>query len=97
MGRAKRLGAGTPNAGLAIEYVRSRKVVRLLGWRHGDPIEPVEIPVAELCPRLGIDPRDIGKPNSYLLFAGSHHRPAGGLRDLVGHLRLRGRGPGRLP
>ena len=33
------------NAGLAIEYVRSRKVVRLLGWLYGDPIEPVEIPV----------------------------------------------------
>lgn len=26
MGRARRLGAGTRNAGLAIEYVRSRKV-----------------------------------------------------------------------
>lgn len=83
MGRAKRLGTGTRNAGLAIEYVRSRKVVRLLGWLYGDPIEPVEIPVGELCQRLGIDPRDVGKPHNYLLFAGSHRRPAGGLRDLV--------------
>ena len=83
MGRAKRLGTGTRNAGLAIEYVRSRKVVRLLGWLYGDPIEPVEIPVDELCQRLGIDPRDVGRPHNYLLFAGSHHQPAGGLRDLV--------------
>lgn len=83
MGRAKRLGTGTPNAGLAIEYVRSRKVVRLLGWRDGDPIEPVEIPVNELCQRLGIDPREVVKPHNYLLFAGSHRQPAGGLRDLV--------------
>lgn len=84
MGRAKRLGTGTRNAGLAIEYVRSRKVVRLLGWLHGDPIEPVEIPVDELCQRLGIDPRDVGRPQNYLLFAGSHRQPAGGLRDLIG-------------
>jgi hypothetical protein len=84
MGRAKRLATGTRNAGLAIEYVRSRKVVRLLGWLYGDAIEPVEIPLDELCPRLGIDPRDVVKSHTYLLFAGSHHQPAGGLRDLVG-------------
>jgi hypothetical protein len=84
MGRAKRVGAGTRNAGLAIEYVRSRKVIRLLGWLYNEPIEPVEIPVAELSQRLGIDPRDIGAPTHYLLFAGTHRQPAGGLRDLVG-------------
>jgi hypothetical protein len=84
MGRAKRLGAGTRSAGLAIEYVRTRKVVRLLGWLYDEPIEPVEIPVAELSQRLGIDPRDLGASCHYLLFAGSHRHPAGGLRDLVG-------------
>jgi hypothetical protein len=84
MGRPKRVGAGTRNAGLAIEYVRTRKVIRLLGWLYNEPIEPVEIPVAELSQRLGIDPRDIGAPHHYLLFAGSHRHPAGGLRDLVG-------------
>lgn len=84
MGRAKRLGTGTRKDGLAIEYVRTRKVVRLLGWMYGDAIQPVEIPVEDLCSRLGIDPRDVGKPHNYLLFAGSHRHPAGGLRDLVG-------------
>jgi hypothetical protein len=84
MGRAKRVGAGTRNGGLAIEYVRTRKVIRLLGWLYNEPIEPVEIPLAELSQRLGIDPRDIGAPTHYLLFAGSHRQPAGGLRDLVG-------------
>lgn len=83
MGRAKRLGAATRRNGLAIEYVRTRRVVRLLGWLYGDAIEPVEIPVAELCSRLGIDPRDVGTPHNFLLFAGSHRHPAGGLRDLV--------------
>ena len=84
MGRAKRLGTGTRNAGLAIEYVRTRQVVRLLGWLHNESIEPVEIPIRELCHRLGIEPADVGAPHHYLLFAGSHQRPAGGLRDLVG-------------
>ena len=84
MGRAKRLGSGTRTAGLAIEYVRTRKVVRLLGWLYGEPIEPVEIPVGELCQRLGIDPQELGAPHHYLLFAGSHRSTGGGLRDLAG-------------
>ena len=84
MGRARRLSAGTRDCGLAIEYVRTRRVVRLLGWLHDEAIEPVEIPIHELCERLGIDGRDVGAPLHYLLFAGSQQRPAGGLRDLVG-------------
>jgi hypothetical protein len=84
MGKCKRLGAGTDDAGLAIEYVRSRKVLRLLGWRSNRPIPPVEIPISELFEGLGIDPRDIVGPLCYLLFAGADRRPAGGLRDLAG-------------
>jgi hypothetical protein len=83
MGRAKRLGAETAAGGLAIEYVRTRKVVRLLGWLYGEAIPPVEIPVDELCDRLGIDPRELVAPHRFLLFAGSHRRPGGGRRDLV--------------
>ena len=84
MGRARRLSGGTRGTGLAIEYVRKRKIVRLLGWLDDKPIAPVEIPVEDLCTTLGIDPRDLGVPRQFLLFAGSHGRPAGGLRDLVG-------------
>lgn len=84
MGTAKRVETGTREAGLAIEYVRRRRMVRLLGWLHNETIEPVEIPLNELRQRLGIDPRDLGAPQQYLLFAGSHRRPAGGFRDLVG-------------
>ena len=69
---------------MAIEYVRKRRVVRIVGWLSDTPIEPVEIPVDELCPGLGISPRDLGVPQQFLLFAGSHRRLAGGLRDLVG-------------
>jgi len=84
MGRPKRLGGGNRGTGLAIEYVRTKKVVRLLGWFADTPIEPVEIPVGELCHSLGLSPSELGAPQHFLLFAGSHHRPLGGLRDLVG-------------
>lgn len=84
MGRSRSLGDGTRSTGLAIEYVRTRKVVRLLGWMNDAPIAPVEIPLDELFRGLGISPRDLGAPRQFLLFAGSHGRPAGGLRDLVG-------------
>ncbi len=83
MARAKRLGSGTTRGGVAIEYVRTRKVLRLLGWVGEEPIESIEIPVDELCVRLGIDPRDVVAPHRFLLFAGSHRRPGGGRRDLV--------------
>ncbi len=83
MARAKRVGAGTTRGGVAIEYVRGRKVLRLLGWVGDEPIEAVEIPVDQLCDRLGIDPRDVVAPHRFLLFAGSHRRPGGGRKDLV--------------
>jgi hypothetical protein len=78
------LGGGTRETGLAIEYVRTRRVVRLLGWLSEAPIDPVEIPIDQLCEGLGITFRDLGAPQHFMLFAGSHHRPSGGLRDLVG-------------
>lgn len=84
MSRAKRLESGTRKAGLAIEYVRTRGVVRVIGWLRDETLEPVEIPAAQLCARLGIDPNDLGAPQHFLLFAGFYQRPAGGLRDLAG-------------
>lgn len=83
MARAKRLGAGTARGGVAIEYVRARKVLRLLGWVGEEMVESLEIPVDQLCVRLGIDPRDVVAPHRFLLFAGSHRRPGGGRKDLV--------------
>jgi hypothetical protein len=84
MGKPRRLATGSRAAGVALEYVRTRKVVRVLGWVQDEPLEGLEIPLDELCDQLGIDPRDVGAPSRYLLFAGSHTRPGGGLRDLVG-------------
>lgn len=57
---------------MAIEYVRKRRVVRLLGWIGDAPIAPVEFPVDQLCPGLGISPHDLG---AQLAWFGLH--PAG--------------------
>jgi hypothetical protein len=83
VGTAKRVGAPAGGAGLALEYVRSRRIVRLLGWCYDEALDPVEIPVDRLCQELGIDPSELGTPRRYLLFGGSGATPGGGLRDLV--------------
>ena len=84
MSRARRISTTTATSGLAVEYVRSRRVLRLLGHNRGEELTPVEIPVDRLCETLSIDPRDLGSPENFLLFAGVHGDGGGGLRDLVG-------------
>ena len=84
MGRARRISSTTGPSGLAVEYVKSRRMLRLLGSWRGEELAPVEIPVDRFCEELSIDPRDLGSPENFLLFAGVHGRSEGGLRDLVG-------------
>ena len=84
MGRARRISSTTGTSGLAVEYVKSRRMLRLLGSWRGEELAPVEIPVDRFCEELSIDPRDLGSPENYFLFAGVHGRSEGGLRDLVG-------------
>ena len=84
MGRARRISTTTATSSLAVEYVRSRRVLRLLGSSRGEALAPMEIPVERLCEELAIDPRDLGAPETYLLFAGTADACRGGLRDLVG-------------
>ncbi|MDP8936710.1 MAG: hypothetical protein M3O23_03090 [Actinomycetota bacterium] len=84
MGRPRRLSTTTDDSELAVEYVKSRRAVRLLGSHRGEKLPPVEIPVDRLCQTLGIEPRQLGSPETYVLFAGVQGGAAGGLRDLVG-------------
>ena len=84
MGRPRKVSMTSPTSGLGIEYVKSRRVVRLLGHCRGEALDPVEIPVDRLCEELAIEPRDLGSPETYLLFAGEQRTAGGGLRDLVG-------------
>ena len=69
--RSRAIEAGDGTAGVRLEYVRSRRVLRLGGWHSGgSQIGPVELPVARLLPRLGIAPDELGAPAVYLLLAG---------------------------
>jgi hypothetical protein len=68
---------------LSVEYVRRRQMLRVV---HTDERRSgtVEVPLPEFLEALGIEPADLAPARHFLLFAGPHHRPAGGLGDLVG-------------
>lgn len=83
MNTPRAVTAGDRHAGAQIEYVKSRGVLRLAGWRDdGEGPEPVEVPLLAFLERLDIDVRALDVPRRYLVFAG-HGRPGGGLRDLT--------------
>lgn len=65
-----------------VEYVRSRRVVRLVDHRHEHDV--VEMPLAAFISGLGLEAADLLPSRHYLLFAGMGSGAAGGLRDLHG-------------
>jgi len=67
---------------MTLEYVRSRRVLRLVGTAD-DKAGLLELPLQALFHQLGIDPGELAPPHQFLLFAGSGGRPLGGLADLV--------------
>lgn len=79
MGRTREFTAG----GLRIEYVRSRRVLRVTAG-VGSAGEPVEVPLSVLVERLEIDRRDLGGQPRLLLFAGLHDEPLCGSGQLAG-------------
>jgi hypothetical protein len=84
MGTPRRVSTTTADSGLAVEYVKSRRVLRLLGHHRGQDLPELEIPIDRLCEELAIEPRQLGSPETLLLFAGVQGDAGGGLRDLVG-------------
>jgi hypothetical protein len=70
---------------LTIEFVKSRRVLRFVGWLRREKVDVLEIPVAELCQELGIDATDLGARGTprYLLFGGWQPRAGLGLTDLI--------------
>ncbi len=68
---------------MVVEYLRTRRVVRLVNRTAPVP-EVVEMPVSAFLDRLGVDLTDPVPTRHYLLFAGGEAGPSGGLRDLVG-------------
>ena len=69
--RSRSIEAGDTTAGARLEYVPSRRVLRLGGWHSGgSEIEAVELPASTLLPELGIAPDELGAAPVYLLLAG---------------------------
>ncbi len=66
---------------LSVQYVRRRRILRVV--HTGDARSgTVEVPLPAFLEALGIEPADLAPTRHFLLFAGLHHRPAGGLGDL---------------
>ncbi|MDQ3643765.1 MAG: hypothetical protein M3450_20425 [Actinomycetota bacterium] len=82
MGKPRSVVA-TPSGGVLVEYLRRRRVVRLVTHQDGQD-DVVEMPLAAFISGLGLEPADLLPPQHYLLFAGTGNGAAGGLRDLYG-------------
>ena len=84
--RKTRTLEGDGRARLRVEFVKRRRVLRVVGQEEADRsrVEPLELPVDGLLHRLGIPPEQLGLPSRYLLFGGSQQGAVGGLRSLVG-------------
>lgn len=84
MTTSRALVIGDRRVGAHIEYVKSRRVLRMEGW-HGDRqrMTGIEVPLRAFLDQLDIDVPDMDAPGRYLLFAGQG-RPGGGARDLSG-------------
>jgi hypothetical protein len=93
VGNRFRLTVGDGPAAVRIEYLRSRRTIRVVapgasasatvGDGGGQPSHVVELPLGDFCERLGIEPAALVPPRQYLLFAGDGP-PAGGSGDLAG-------------
>src|SRR5437764_15476846 len=79
--RSRAIEAGDDTAGVRLEYVRSRRMLRLGGWHSGgSEIEAVEVPASTLRPELGIAPDELGAAPVYLLLAGVWDARTNGVR-----------------
>lgn len=81
-----RFTEGATPARLRVEFVKRRRVLRVVGWDETDRarVEPLELPLDGLLDRLGIPAEQLGLPSRYLLFGGSQQDAVGGLRSLLG-------------
>jgi hypothetical protein len=81
MGKPRNMVAAGPSGRVRIEYIESRRTLRVSA---GDGEGPVEVPLARLIDGLGIDRRDLSATPRLLLFAGRHDDTGRGADDLVG-------------
>ena len=84
MTRARSIETGDATAGARVEYVKTRRVVRLGGWHEtGREIRPLEVPASRFLDDLGIAPEELGAVPAFLVFAVVQERPSGMMRQLV--------------
>ncbi|MGH9279627.1 MAG: hypothetical protein ACRD12_16190 [Acidimicrobiales bacterium] len=84
MGKPRSIETGDDRAGARVEYIRSRRILRLGGWHDRDKaVTPVEVPAGRFLADLGIDPVELGAAPLYVLVAGLREPPRGTLRHVV--------------
>ena len=83
MGKPMAITSGDGPVGVRVEYVKRRRVLRLVGWHEDGETVARTLSVPEFCEELGIEAEELAAPRRYLVFAGSHRAPVGGAGDLV--------------
>ena len=70
MARARSIQSGDETAGVRVEYVKTRHVVRMGGWHARDQeIEALEVPTSRFLDELGVAPEELGAAPVYLVLA----------------------------
>ena len=78
MGRSPSITVGDTNAGLRVEHVKSRGLIRLVRWTAGRvEDDEVGLEVSDFCTRLGLTTDVPGLSHRYLLVAGAERPGAG--------------------
>lgn len=84
MTRARSIEAGDATAGVRVEYVKTRRIVRLGGWHGGGrEIRPVEVPASRFLDDLGIAPEELNAVPAFLVLASVQDHPARAPRHLA--------------
>lgn len=84
MGKARSIQTGDETAGARVEYVKSRRVIRVSGWHQGDQeISPVELSTSKFLSDLGIGTDEVGADPVYLLLAGLQDHQRGPIRHVT--------------
>lgn len=84
MARSRSIESGDETAGVRVEYVKTRRVVRLGGWHSRDrDIRPIEVPASRFMDDLGIAPEELGAAPVYLVLALVGDRRSRGMQHLA--------------
>lgn len=84
MGRPRSIQTGDGQGGARLEYIRTRRMLRLGGWREGrGEIAPIEVPALRFLADLGIEPDDLGATPLFVIVGGVRDQPRGAVRHVI--------------